>query len=110
MRSYVGNNRHQVAWHKVSQSEIKEKYTEPLGHGLRELIEGDGMSELTESSRLEGVGRNQGINTIIESFVNKIHKAKNNLPTTVFIKALKPYWDVSLTLLSKSSKQAHMAG
>ena len=96
-----------TGWHKVSQSDIKEKYTEPLEHELRELIGGDGISELTESSRPEGVGRNHGINAIMGSFVNKIHKAENDIPTNVFNKELKPYWDVSLTLLSKSSKQAH---
>jgi hypothetical protein len=86
-----------VAWHKLSKSDIADKYTKPLQQKL----------SLHFPNCQEQCGNNLSdcyAEAAIKLLVSDMLHTSDNLPQTKYHKALKPFWCKDLTKASKEEK------
>ena len=94
-----------VTWHKMTDEEITELYTIPLGKVLvSEMQEmgihlNNGPTHMSQCTKIN-------VEKLHDVIVNTMLNCNSHLPTQKYSKRLKPYWSSSLTKLSKDKKTA----
>ena len=96
---YSSSKPQQVGWYKVTKDEIAHLYTDPLEELIIELIERKNI-DCNNVDNLSEAGLNELISEISNIFIN----ASKQLPQVKYNKALKPFWNETLSKLSKENK------
>lgn len=95
-----------IAWHKVTQTEIKKMYTACVDEKLKIHLN----KTNDEESRIDKLESSNNAGRLIEDFVNEIVScmidAAKKLPSSKFKKHQKPYWNESLNIVARENKQA----
>jgi hypothetical protein len=87
-----------IAWSKLKDAEIYEKYTQPLEDMITET-----MFPLTTGDNI--LISPSEIDSCIESIINAMLKCSDSLSYKKIKKCEKPFWNIGLTELSKLTKQ-----
>ena len=88
-----------VAWHKLSQIEIVEKYTMQIDVQLSKCLMNVDLNLVDKMLRDV-----QSVEKLLNVIIELMHACSDKLPKKGFQKALKPYWTHSLTELCKRKK------
>ena len=100
----ISPDRLQIAWHKVNETEVQEKYTRPLETYIQSFaIEFDGESLMSDSI----VSTNEIIESVLGKTTQAILTCSSALPRSKYNKSLKPYWTQNLNEISKEKKSAY---
>ena len=89
-----------VAWKRLSAEEIDAKYTTILADKISPI------NDAIEALNVEKHKPYKDIDKIVNDLVEKINTCCSSLPHYTFKKHLKPYWNNTLTALSKERKEA----
>ena len=101
-------NRRQVAWHKHTDIELHNLYEKPLGEKLASLMAtfGKDFENIMQDPDSDTFNGTQEMDIFLSSLNEVIESTSKNLKYTKFSKTSKPYWDSSLSSLSKQQKAA----
>ena len=86
-----------LRWDKLSNDEIREKYTVPLEFDLLPLIETMQKVEVDETM----------VDKCFDDMVRCVSKRGKAIPTSRFRKNIRPYWNERLTQLKKDKIRKH---
>ena len=108
--SYDGSNTQtsrRVAWNKMDSACISTSYTLPLEDRVCEVLNSYGVNPINVQHQCEFPCSDQiALENIIDSLGDSIKEVTQTLPSNVYNKALKPYWNKDLTALSKSKRNS----
>ena len=90
------NHRCKVGWYKVTVDEITQLYTIPLDANIVNWMNENVNAEIENESHIE---------RLTDEMTNLFIKASEHIPQVKFNKSLKPYWNDTLTKLSKTNKK-----
>ena len=90
-----------VAWRRLTDNEIRTKYTIPVEHEIRELAQ-KYLLDLNCNTSLIHYGM---VDTVLNELTKSLVKiANSNLPKSLFKPHVKPYWSKDLNDLKKAAK------
>ena len=103
--------RHQVGWEKATPDEIMQFYTLPLEAEIVKLLDKYDINramilENQTSGKLQNV---RDLERIVDQLASHVIDNGKNLPAVKFNRAVKPYWNKSLSSLSTEKKNARAA-
>ena len=93
----------QVVWHKLTPAEINDSYTQPLEIEISELLFAAGVNvdTIIQDPTSELLNSVEDLENITDVISKSILNCSSKLPIANYNKYLKPYWNDSLTSLSK---------
>ena len=90
-----------IAWHKLSNTQIVDMYTNPLSEKLEDLI-----NYITRQPILNNCDMSEVIEVGFAQLVNRMHDAAKILPKSQFRSHCKPYWNNELNDRASENKRA----
>ena len=99
LRSAVGGTKKGkiIRWEKLSQEDIRVKYSDPLRPDLLSLVANMQGSEVNQ----------EDIEKCFDELIKCVTNRGTAIPTSKFRKNLRPYWNENLTLLKKQKILKH---
>ena len=89
-----------IMWHKLSETQIADMYTNPLGKRLDSLV------HIISDPCVESDNVTEIIDKAYNKLVSEIHEAARALPRVDFKPHCKPYWNNQLSELAIANKKS----
>ena len=93
-----------VAWSKLNQDQIRQDYTLPLEESITDMLNSHNIIIDSMHQNEFPLIDHTTLDIIFSTLGNSIKHISNKLPSNVYNKSLKPYWDKDLTALSRSKR------
>ena len=96
-----------VVWHKMDAEHISNAYTLPLDERICDRLNDYGIDHImVQQQCLYPCSDQTELEKIINTLGDSIREVSDTLPSNVYNKALKPYWDKDLTALCRTKRNS----